>query len=125
MQMQIVREKNGINRGKVIWKMYTAVALFVIAFSITSGQALSEEEDGEGHHAGSYESKIYGTVERLPEGKIGTWVINKRDVLVTKETRIMERHGKAIQGAYVEAEGKNMGKTFEAAKIEVKRSKHP
>lgn len=70
-----------------------------------------------------YESKIYGVVSRIPEGTIGTWIVNGKEVLVTKDTFIKEEYGKAVVGAYVEVKGNYDGKTFKAYKIEVKRSK--
>jgi hypothetical protein len=70
-----------------------------------------------------YESKIYGTVEKLPQGEVGTWIVNGREIVVTKDTRIKEKHGKAEAGAYVEVEGNGTGNTFTAYEIEVKRAK--
>jgi len=69
-----------------------------------------------------YESKFYGTVEIMPEGIDGIWVVNGKEVLVTKETVVKEKHGKAAVGAYVEIEGNLSGKTFTAYEIEVKRA---
>lgn len=69
-----------------------------------------------------YESKFYGTVEKMPEGIDGIWIVNGKEVLVTKDTAIEEKHGKAAVGAYVEIEGNLSGKTFSAYEIEVKRA---
>jgi hypothetical protein len=69
-----------------------------------------------------YESKFYGTVEKMPEGIDGVWVVNGKEVLVTKDTIIKEKHGKAAVGAYVEVEGNLSGKAFTAYEIEVKRA---
>jgi hypothetical protein len=69
----------------------------------------------------SHEGKIYGTVERIPKDVIGTWVVNGKEILVTKETFVKEEYGKSEIGAYVEIEGSYIGKTFTAHKIEIKR----
>jgi hypothetical protein len=62
-------------------------------------------------------------VKKIPADRLGTWVVNNREIMVTKETRIKEEYGSAAEGAYVEVEGNNTGKTFTAYKIEVKRAK--
>ncbi len=68
-----------------------------------------------------YPGKFYGTVERMPEtGWEGIWIINGREVLVTRSTKIEEEHGRLSAGAYVEVEGNYSGKTFTAYEIEVK-----
>jgi len=58
----------------------------------------------------------------IPAGRIGFWTINNRKILVTSETRITEDYGRALVGAYVEVEGKNTGKSFDAGRIDVKRA---
>lgn len=69
-------------------------------------------------------AKFYGTVEEVPEGGIaGTWRINGRELLVTKDTMIKEKYGKAVVGSYVEVEGNYSGKTFTVYEIEVKDNK--
>ena len=122
MQAMLKRSPDGFGKGKMIWKTVTAVAVMGFTFSLAPGTAPANEDNGGENRAGSYESKFYGTVEKAPRGNVGTWVINKRDIAVTKETRIIEKHGKAAPGAYVEVEGSNTGKNFTAFKIEVKRS---
>lgn len=82
----------------------------------------SEDEEREYRRGARYESKFYGTVEKIPEGIDGVWIVNGKDVLVTKDTVIKEKHGKAAVGAYVEIEGDLSGKTFTAYEIEVKRA---
>jgi hypothetical protein len=114
--------KDGFRGGKKIGQAVTA-ALLGLGISLTAGSALASDFEGEDNNPSSYESRFFGTVEKAPRGNIGTWVINKRDIAVTKETRISEGHGKAVPGAYVEVEGMNTGKAFTAHKIEVKRSK--
>ncbi len=77
----------------------------------------------ESGHQGEYESKIYGTIRKLPAGMIGLWDVNGREVSVTNATYIKEKHGRAEVGAYVEIEGNYSGRTFVASKIEVKRAR--
>ena len=70
------------------------------------------------------ESKIYGVIERMPvNGFNGMWIINGNQVLVSDRTRIKEKHGRAVIGRYVEAEGVRNGDSFMANKIEVERSR--
>jgi hypothetical protein len=113
--------KDGFRKGKNIGQ--TLTALLGLCLSLTAGSAMAGENGSEESSPERYESRFYGTVEKLPQGMVGTWVINKREIAITKETRISERHGKAVPGAYVEVEGINTGKAFTAHKIEVKRSK--
>jgi len=68
------------------------------------------------------ESKLYGTIKKLPAGRVGTWLVNSREILITGKTKISEEYGKAVVGAYVEVEGTNTGKVFTASKIAVKRA---
>jgi len=79
--------------------------------------------DGESHPAG-YRSKIYGTVEKLPEtGFSGMWIVNGREFVVTDRTRLEQKHGLLEPGAYVEIKGIKSENTFTAEKVEVKRAK--
>lgn len=68
-----------------------------------------------------YQSKFYGTIEAMPEGRTGSWIVNGRTVIVTPQTRIEEEYGRALVGAYVEIKGNSDGQTLQAGKIEVKR----
>ncbi len=90
-------------------------------FSISEAATAEPGREGEDEPA-SYESRIFGTVEKMPPERIGLWVIGRRDILVTRETRIIEKHGKVAVGAYVEVEGNNTGRMFSASRMEVKRS---
>ena len=114
--------KVGFRDGRKIGQT-VAAALLGLGICLSSGSTLASDNESEDYYPSSYESKFFGTVEKAPLGKIGTWVIGKRDIAVTRETRINERHGKAVPGAYVEVEGMNIGKAFTAHKLEVKRSK--
>jgi|GEM_PF-1302172 len=68
-------------------------------------------------------SRFYGTVQKIPLGRAGAWVVNGRQILVVRETKIVEGYGAAVVGAYVEVEGYNTGKSFNACIVEVKRAK--
>jgi len=94
--------------------------------------ALSSEDDCEngrrigdgGRDTAGYRSKIYGTVEKLPEtGFSGIWIVNGREFVVTERTRLEQKHGLLEPGAYVEIKGIKSENTFTADKIEVKRAK--
>jgi hypothetical protein len=104
------------------------IVAFVALFSLfVAAGALADDHDGyragDKHQDNEYESKIYGIVEKLPQDLVGAWVVNKREIAVTKDTRIREKHGKVEVGAYVEVEGNIIGKTFTAYEVKVKRSK--
>ncbi len=110
--------KGTLLRAMIMISVILGLMLICSAKPVMAGEEKSEDSQVEG-----YESRIYGTVEKAPPGRIGNWTINRREVRVGKETRIIEKHGKAEVGAYVEVEGSNTDKTFFASKIEVKRSK--
>lgn len=66
-------------------------------------------------------AKFYGGIESLPSGIIGTWIVNGKEILVTKDTYIEEKYGKVAVGAYVEVKGGYSGKVFTAIKLEIKK----
>lgn len=69
---------------------------------------------------GEITAKMHGTIEKLPKnGLIGTWVVKGRNVNVTKDTHIDERHGKVAVGVFIEVEGNTKGKDIDAYEIEV------
>lgn len=80
-------------------------------------------EHREHHESTGGESKVYGTVKKMPSNRVGIWNVNDQKIQVTSETIIREEYGKATTGAYVEIEGTKTDKGFIAHKIEVKRSK--
>lgn len=84
-----------------------------------------EVEDQDESEPGVTRAKIYGTVEKMPENGVeGTWQINGRKLLVTRNTKIEEKHDKLSVGVYVELEGNFIGKTFTVTEIEVKGRRH-
>lgn len=118
-------EESSISKVRREAGIIAVVALLSMSFA--AGAALAGDHEGrragEYRERGDYESKIYGIVEKMPQDLVGIWVVNGREVVVTKDTRIKEKHGKAEAGAYVEVEGNTTGKTFTAYEVEVKRSK--
>jgi hypothetical protein len=48
--------------------------------------------------------EFYGTLEKRPEGKVGTWIIGGREVAVTEKTKLEEDDGPLVVGACVEVE---------------------
>jgi hypothetical protein len=67
------------------------------------------------------ESKLYGTVEAMPQGGLdGIWRINGRDITVDRNTRIKEKHSRVAVGVYVEVEGRSLDNSFIAYEIETK-----
>jgi len=98
-------------------KKITAVILAGVL--ILTGQQLVQASDD--HYSEGYRSKFYGTVEEMPEGYIGTWIVNGRQVEVGPRTEIEQEYGRAAVGAYVEIKGRNDGQRFTAYELEVKR----
>jgi hypothetical protein len=107
----------------------TAAVVAGIALAVTIGvgpvfSSDNKRDDGdEKHESGKSKSKFYGTVQKIPADRTGTWIVNDREIKITSETRIKEEYGKAVTGSYVEVEGTNTGKVFTATRIEVKRAK--
>ncbi len=106
------------------WKMLEAAAFLFLSLSFAAGPASADEALRKDDLTESCKSRIFGIIEKAPLSNIGTWVVGRREVRVTRETRIIEKHGKAEIGAFVEVVGNNTGKIFSAYRIEVKRSKH-
>lgn len=67
-------------------------------------------------------SKFYGNIQQMPAGTlVGTWVVSARTVNVSPTTRIEQKYGQAVVGAYVEVEGfQQADGSISATKIEVK-----
>jgi hypothetical protein len=98
-----------------------------LALTLTTAPVLSSEDEGyegEGYeHHERDEIKIYGIIEKIPEGELGTWVVKGKEIFVEKNTKIEEEYGRAQVGAYVEVEGSYHGEKFIAHDIEVKKAK--
>ncbi|MBI5056820.1 MAG: hypothetical protein HZB61_09425 [Nitrospirae bacterium] len=104
-------------------KVLSAVLSIGLIVALTAGVVFGSNDDEEHKHHKRYESKLYGTIEELPKGLIGTWIVNGREILVTSDTLIEEDHGKAETGAYIEVKGGHEGKGFSADKIEIKKAR--
>lgn len=64
---------------------------------------------------------VHGFVEKRPEGKAGTWVINGKPVIVDENVRLDEEHGRAKVGACVELDYETRNGIQILEKIEVKK----
>lgn len=99
-----------------------AMGLFMAISAISAVASPDERHEGrKGAETERHDSKIYGTIKSMPDGKIGVWNVNGREVKVTKNTLIKEKYGRVEVGAYVEVEGDTVENTLNAYKIEVKR----
>jgi len=126
MKFNAEKSMEGSKITKALQQAGVFAAAAMLSLTFAAGTAMAGDHGrsaGDDRRGGDYESKIYGTVEKLPQGEVGTWVVNGREIVVTKDTRIKEKHGKAEAGAYVEVEGNAAGNTFTAYEIEVKRAK--
>lgn len=72
-----------------------SISLAVLAFAgvVSSVQAAEEE--------------FYGVIESRSDTNIGTWVVSGRQLNVTKDTELEEKHGPLVVGACVEVEIEN------------------
>ncbi|MBF0337350.1 MAG: hypothetical protein HQL05_05915 [Nitrospirae bacterium] len=110
-------------------RLQTVFLILVVVVAVVAGNAYAggreEREQHDKHHnEQGRHGKIYGVIEEMPKESVGTWTVGKRKVVVTDNTHIKEKHGKAIVGAYVEVEGGYDGDTFVADEIEVKRARN-
>ncbi len=96
--------------------MKKIISTILAALTLAAGQTAVFAGDDHG-----YRSKFFGTVEALPAGFNGTWIVNGRSVEVTPQTVIEQEHARIAVGTYVEIEGRSDGRTFTAHKVEVKR----
>ncbi len=108
---------------KIVSTILAVGAVLLLTVATVFSSEYERQEGKEYKHLGGVESKFYGAVERIPEGTVGTWVVNGREILVTRDTKVEEEYGRAEVSAYVEVEGGYSGRTFIAREIEVKRAK--
>ena len=85
----------------------------ILCLSLAAGVGLAKDR--------SPGSKFKGTVQELPAGYIGDWVIDGRIVQVTPNTKIEFENGPAQVGSFVEVKGFRSEGRFIATKIETKR----
>lgn len=70
------------------------------------------------------DNEFYGTIEKLPKDRIGTWTVSGRKIIVKNNTRIITKGRPLKIGSVVKIEGSSQGKEFSAWKISVKETKH-
>jgi hypothetical protein len=104
---------NAYNKGTAMKKIIVTI---LAALTLAAVQTAVFASDDYG-----YRSKLFGTVEALPTGYSGTWIVNGRSVEVSPQTVIEQEHDGIAVGTYVEIEGRSDGRTFIAHKVEVKR----
>lgn len=91
----------------------------LVAYEVEVERSRENRSDRRGE-----ESKMYGTVETMPQGGFdGIWRINGQDITVDRNTRIKEKHGRVAVGVYVEVEGRRSGDAFIAYEIETKNDR--
>ncbi len=91
-----------------------------------SNSAYTPEVKDDKHYQSnkSYNIKFYGVVESMPErGYKGVWIVEGREVLITKDTFIDEKDGKAAVGTYIKVKGTRAGENITAYEIEVKEDR--
>jgi hypothetical protein len=91
------------------------------ADSLTATKVEVKRDKASGLPAAAIPNTIYGTIESLPKGLRGTWVVNGREILVLKETVITGKNGKPEIGAPVQVQGTVLGETFTVSRIEIKQ----
>jgi hypothetical protein len=124
---EIIKSKHPEKREEVM-KTLTTILTIGLLIALTPAFTFSSDHERRAgdmdSHPGTYESKIYGIVEQLPvKGLSGTWVVNGREINVTKNTILKEKHGMIEVGAYVKVEGTHVDRTFTAREVEVKKAK--
>ena len=97
----------------------------VMSLTAWTGMASAYGSYGYGQYQGRYEcngseSRLSGTVEKLPDGLLGNWQVDGKEISVTSDTLIKERLGKAKVGAYVQIDGTCSDKTLDASRIQVR-----
>ncbi|MDH4233211.1 MAG: hypothetical protein OEW04_14425, partial [Nitrospirota bacterium] len=67
-----------------------------LVMSLTAGTGIASaygygQFQGRQYECNGYETRMSGTVEKLPDGLIGTWLVDGREISVTRDTLIKER----------------------------------
>lgn len=98
-------------------KIQSLVVLFV-ALALPFG--FSAPASASSGSSGNF--KFYGTVQSMPAGLYGTWVVDGRTVNVTPATQIKQKYGPITVGSYVEVKGwLQASGAVDATKVEGKR----
>ncbi len=102
--------------------MLKKIQSFVVLFiALALPLAVSAPAFASSGSSGNY--KFYGTVQSMPAGLYGTWVVDGRTVNVTPATRIKQKYGPITVGSYVEVKGwLQASGAVDATKVESKRS---
>lgn len=103
-----------MKRIRLVAGLLMALSVVFTSLFASTGTAFASGDDGN--------FKFYGTVESMPAGMYGTWIVSGRAVQVTTATRIKQKYGPIGVGSYVEVKGwlQNNG-SVDATKIEGKR----
>ncbi len=64
--------------------------------------------------------ELYGTVQSIPQERVGIWMIDNEKVLVDERTWFDREHGEIVVGSFVEVKGDYKNHSFHARKIEKK-----
>jgi len=98
---------------RIVKWLLTAVMVVVLG-TASLQNALASNDDGG--------FKFYGTVQSMPAGLYGAWVVSGRVVNVTAGTVIKQKYGPISVGSYIEVKGWLQGDgSVNATKIEGKR----
>jgi hypothetical protein len=102
------------------------LGVFVEIKAIQSGESLTatKVEVKRAKASGSpaaMENTLHGTIESLPKGLLGTWVVSGKEILVLKKTVITGKNGKPEIGNPVQVQGTASGETFIVSRIEIKQ----
>ncbi len=93
------------------WTGWLVLAILLAGTSLMSPAITHADEGG---------TEFYGTVQYMPAGRLGTWTIGNRPVVVNAGTQIKEEHGVVMVGAYVKVDGiPQADGTYLATQIEV------
>jgi hypothetical protein len=106
--------------GTVKLGAFVEIKAIQSADSLTATKVEVKRDKASGSPA-AIPNTIYGTIESLPKGLRGTWVVNGREILVSKETVITGKNGKPEIGAPVQVQGTELGETFTVSRIEIKQ----
>lgn len=102
--------------------MKYAVLLLTACSALYTSTALADSDEYEYNQYSN--AKFYGIVDALPQNGItGTWLVNGRQVTVTRGTEIEQKRARLAPGVYVKVEGHYSDNNFVAEEIEVKRGK--
>ena len=89
------------------------------AYELEVKRGSGDDDRGDDDDSGRHE--FYGTINAKPQGRLGTWMIDGREVYVNERTRFEEEDGPARIGARVEVKGSYQQGTFVVRELEVER----